>query len=197
MYAVKIKPVTFGLSYHIGCPVVWAYLRSRGNQKFTPDFLTHSAPDARLLLMTVINYWTNLSKYCDLSMVSISILLEMPKAGANDWSEQQWKSRSRRWVYSCQETGLPFPPFSVFSKNFHWTDPCSIYVASELSGNVLKMVKKTWDGQYYSKTGYLCSKTIQSFSFAYVCRHLSPGDAMISRPIKNLEKNKLNDNGEY
>ena len=51
------------------------------------------------------------------------------------------KSRSRRWVYSCQETGLPFPPFSVFSKNFHWTDPCSIYVASELSGNVLKMGK--------------------------------------------------------
>ena len=45
--------------------------------------------------------------------------------------------------------------------------------------------------------GYLCSKTVQSFSFAYVCRHLSPGDAMISRPIKNLEKNKLNDNGEY
>ena len=56
MYAVKIKQVTFGLSYHIGCPVVRAYVRSRGNQKFTPDFLTHSAPDARLLLMTVINY---------------------------------------------------------------------------------------------------------------------------------------------
>ena len=56
MYAVKIKPVTFGLSYHIGWPVVWAYVRSRGNQKFTPDFLTHSAPDARLLLMTVIYY---------------------------------------------------------------------------------------------------------------------------------------------
>ena len=56
MYAVKIKQVTFGLSYHIGCPVVWAYVRSRGNQKFTPDSLTHSAPDARLLLMTVINY---------------------------------------------------------------------------------------------------------------------------------------------
>lgn len=51
------------------------------------------------------------------------------------------KSRSRRRVYSCQETGLPFPLFSVFSKKFHWTDPCSIYVASELSGNVLKMVK--------------------------------------------------------
>ena len=46
MYAVKIKPVTFGLSYHIGWPVVWAYVRSRGNQKFTPDFLTHSSPDA-------------------------------------------------------------------------------------------------------------------------------------------------------
>ena len=41
MYAVKIKQVTFGLSYHIGCPVVRAYVRSRGNQKFTPDFLTH------------------------------------------------------------------------------------------------------------------------------------------------------------
>ena len=26
---------------------------------------------------------------------------------------------------------------------------------------------------------------------------ISPGDAMISRPINNLEKNKLNDNGEY
>ena len=46
MYAVKIKQVTFGLSYHIGCPVVRAYVRSRGNQKFTPDFLTHSSPDA-------------------------------------------------------------------------------------------------------------------------------------------------------
>ena len=149
-----------------------------------------------LLLMTVINYWTNLSKYCDLSMVSISLLLEMPKVGANDWSEQQWKSRSRRWVYSCQETGLPFPPFSVFSKNFRWTDPCSIYVASELSGNVLKMVKKNMRWSILLK-GYLCSKTVQSFSFAYVCRHLSPGDAMISRPTKNLEKNKLNDNGEY
>lgn len=30
-----------------------------------------------------------------------------------------------------------------FPKNIRWTDPCSIYVASELSGNVLKMVKKT------------------------------------------------------
>ena len=56
MDAVKIKQVTFGLSYHIGCPVVWAYVRSRGNQKFTPDFLTHSAANARLLFMTVINY---------------------------------------------------------------------------------------------------------------------------------------------
>ena len=119
-----------------------------------------------LLLMTVINYWTNLSKYCDLSMVRISILLEMPKAGANDWSEQQWKSRSRRWVYSCQETGLPFPPFSVFSKNFHWTDPCSIYVASELSGNVLKMVKKTWDGQYYSKA--ICAAKQFSLSLLHM-----------------------------
>ena len=35
------------------------------------------------------------------------------------------------------------------------------------------------------------------FLFCICYRQLSPGDAMISRPIKNLEINKLNENGEY
>ena len=151
MYAVKIKPVTFGLSYRLGCPVVWAYVRSRGNQKFTPDFLTHSAPDARLLLMTVINYWTNLSKYCDLSMVSISILLKMPKAGVNDWSERQWKITVSKVGLFLPGNRTNFSTVLCFFQKFSLDRP-------------MFHIRCKWTFVFC----YLCSKTIQSFSSAYV-----------------------------
>ena len=168
MYAVKIKQVTFGLSYHIGCPVVRAYVRSRGNQKFTPDFLTHSAPDARLLLMTVINYWTNLSKYCDLSMVSISILLKMPKAGVNDWSERQWKITVSKVGLFLPGNRTTFSTVLCFFQKFSLDRPMFHIRCKWTFWKRFENGKKPWDGQYYSKTGYLCSKTNRSFYSAYV-----------------------------
>lgn len=163
-----MKQVTFGLSCHIGCPVVWAYVRSRGNQKFTPDFLTHSAPDARLLLMTVINYWTNLSKYCDLSMVSISILLEMPKAGANDWSERQWKITVSKEGLFLPGNGTTFSTVLCFFQKISLDRPMFHIRCKWTFWKRFENGKKPWDDQYYSKTSYLCSKTIQSFSSSYV-----------------------------
>lgn len=169
MYAVKIKQVTFGLSYHIILVALWSgrmcdhvVIRS-SHQIFLPI-----APDARLLLMTVINYWTNLSKYCDLSMVSISILLKMPKAGVNDWSERQWKITVSKVGLLLPGNRTTFSTVLCFFQKFSLDRPMFHIRCKWTFWKRFENGKKPWDGQYYSKTGYLCSKTNRSFYSAYV-----------------------------
>ena len=167
MYAVKIKQVTFGLSYHIGCPVVRAYVRSRGNQKFTPDFLTH-CPGREA---SVNDSYQLLNKF-------EQILWFVNGEYINSFRDAEGKGKWLIWAtvkITVLKVGLLLPgnrtTFSTvlcFFQKFSLDRPMFHIRCKWTFWKRFENGKKPWDGQYYSKTGYLCSKTNRSFYSAYV-----------------------------